>query len=260
MSCCPAGSEGSYFDEGYVIKGEKKTTPEGIEFYATGTPNDKGIIVFSDVFGWNSGRIRRFADVVSEKLDAYVCVGRYLTPGVEGGNDGDALPLGFDTTARYEVFKEWIVSNHPWESLKPKFMSVFDHMIASGCKKIGGMGFCWGAWAIAHLSAERKELLCAVVPHPSFQLEGFFNKEVMDLVQQIQCPILLCPAGNDPDRYRSNGDFYECLVKKFPATRTEDFPDVKHGFSLRGDWSDSQVRECTDKVLALTEEYFKANL
>jgi hypothetical protein len=46
-----------------------------------------------------------------------------------------------------------------------------------------------------------KELVAGVIAHPSITLEeNIFNGNAVDLVARSQRPILLLPAGNDPDR------------------------------------------------------------
>jgi hypothetical protein len=53
-------------------------------------------------------------------------------------------------------------------------------------------------------------VLCGASPHPSMHIEAWLhNTPNGDLPSKIRKPLLLLPAGNDPDAYRKGGDIYE---------------------------------------------------
>lgn len=115
-----------------------------------------------------------------------------------------------------------------------------------------------GGWVVAKASHTHKDILCGVIPHPSLTLEEtVFKGKAVDLVKQIQCPIMWMPAGNDPDRYRDKpeGDLYHALKHLHAQSAVVDFPDMTHGWVPRGDLSDERVREGVQRALDHTVAY-----
>ncbi len=75
---------------------------------------------------------------------------------------------------------------------------------------------------------------CAIA-HPSINLEKrIFDSDPLPVVEAIRRPVLFMPAGNDEDGYRENGDYLKALKKNNPDSATIDFPDMTHGWSIRG--------------------------
>lgn len=261
MSCCPSDSLSAFFDGDYTAVGTK-ISDNGAEFYATGRVGSSlGLIIVPDIFGWDSGRTRRIADMLGASLDAYVVVPKLLSsPAFEGGTDGDALPPTYDLGTRKE-YVEWLKA-FDWETkIKPNTDKVMDHLVSKGCTKIGGMGFCWGGWCLSHIAAERPELLVGVIPHPSITLEaGLHGGVVADLIQKVKIPMLLLPAGNDPDTYLPGGEILTILTANNAASSSVPFPDMTHGFVSRGDVSVEAVRRDVHKAFSLAEAFLKAHL
>ena len=70
MSCCPSDSLNAFSDGEYTAVGSK-TSENGAEFYATGRAGSSvGLLIVPDIFGWDSGRTRRIADMLALSLDA----------------------------------------------------------------------------------------------------------------------------------------------------------------------------------------------
>ena len=59
MSCCPPGAT-AYLAAVPTNVGSLKES-NGVEFYETGAASSAAIILFPDVWGWNSGRTRASA-------------------------------------------------------------------------------------------------------------------------------------------------------------------------------------------------------
>lgn len=66
------------------------------------------------------------------------------------------------------------------------------------------------------------------------------------------------PAGNDPDYVKDKGEVIEILAKRFgpELTGTTTFPDMVHGYVVRGDMKDEKVARDFHQTIHLTKEYF----
>lgn len=184
MSCCPPGSFGSLEDD-YTPVGVKSMA-EGTEFYGVGSPSTGGraVVIIPDIWGWDSGRIRRFADMLSSSLGCFVVVPKLLVPCFEGGTDGDALPPDLNLSERGQECWPWLAQfNHV--TVKPKTDSLFAHLKEQGIVTIGVVGICWGGWLQAHLAAEQ-DIACMVTAHPSLHnIAGLVGDDMMDLAANV---------------------------------------------------------------------------
>lgn len=70
----------------------------------------------------------------------------------------------------------------------------------------------------------------------------------VELMSKVQIPLLLLPAGNDPDTYRPGGAFFEALSAAAPGSETAatEFAAMTHGWVTRGDLSKPEVREAVE--------------
>lgn len=69
-----------FLDSKYETQGNITTLPDGLEFYGVGsTESQRGILLISDLFGWNTGRTRNLADYLGEN-GYYVVVPKLLVP------------------------------------------------------------------------------------------------------------------------------------------------------------------------------------
>ena len=100
MSCCPPSAL-PYLAAKPATKGSKKAV-DGVEFYETGAQSKAAVILFPDVWGWDSGRTRALADAFAEQ-GYRTYVPKVLQPAHEGGTDGDGLPPDFDLGSRMAV-------------------------------------------------------------------------------------------------------------------------------------------------------------
>jgi len=238
---------------------------EGAELYVTGQSGvEAGVVVFGDLWGWNGGRTRAIADHLADSLGACVAVPRLLSnPPLEGGTDGDGLPPGFDREARAGEEKQWLMS-YLWTSLEPLVKAAFGHLRAGGAKRIGGVGFCFGAWIACHASDICRDLVCGVLLFPSVHiLEEIMAEEA--LAPRVNCPLLFLPAGDDPPTYSLGGEMFEAVKNKHPTSRTEAFPNMLHGWVTRGDAGDVGVqplaiKEATEFAISLTTKYIRKHV
>ncbi len=147
MSCCPPSAL-PYLESKPAIKGSKKTidrVPSGpvapVEFYETGAQSKAAIILFPDVWGWDSGRTRALADAFAEQ-GYRTYVPKVLQPAFQGGTDGDGLPPDFDLGSRMEEFMGW-VTTVKWDGIDKKVNALLAYAKAEGATSIGVVGCCW---------------------------------------------------------------------------------------------------------------------
>jgi len=202
-----------------------------------------------------------------------VVVPKMLTPALDGGCDGDALPAGgaFDA--------EWL-KQFPWPVQQPKVEAALEYLKGKGAAKIGVVGFCYGGHPACWLSATHAEIVCGAVLHPSMQLEEkLFGGSTEALLKSVKCPFFLAPAGNDLPLWAESGPLGaalkassrgdECVFTEYPESasilasacpgtpspphalelRLCSLATVKHGWSVRGDLADPAVARDVAAVL-----------
>lgn len=257
--CCPPNSVPAFADD-YSPQGIK-TTANSVEIYAAGKSrcDGKAIIIFPDIWGWDSGRTRRFADLLADVTD-YVIVPKLLSPTIEGGTDDDGLPPNFDLGARPEVWG-WL-SQFSYSTMKPKTDELINYLVSKGISRIGILGFCYGGYLAAHVAAEYSDIVsCIVSPHPSIHAEeGLFGGNNLALAQRVLCPTLLLPAAGDPPSYLPGGEVFDAIVSNAPASKSILFPDMQHGFASRGDLSDPNTNRDVLIATELIVQFFREHL
>lgn len=259
MTCCPPESLPSLVSNPAAGVQGAKGSVGGVDCYITGASTTSCVIIFSDVWGWDSGRIRELADEVAE--DGHlVVIPKLLQPALEGGTDGDGLPPDFDLGARMADFGPW-VSQNPWSKLEPQVSSLLDEINDRGISKIGCMGTCWGAWATFHTGATGR-IACGVNCHPSVGLEGMMGGSDMALADTVQCPMMMLPAAGDPDNTKPGGEMNKLFdTKPFGAQcYYQEFAEMEHGWVPRGDVSDEKVARDVKAAMVLAKDYFKTHL
>ena len=97
--------------------------------------------------------------------------------------------------------------------------------------------------------------------HPSLGAgEMLFGDKVSDQAGKVTCPILLCPAGNDPPVVKNGGDVQKIIQGKGLSCDIEEFPDMAHGWVPRGDTSDEKVKRDVQKSLETACKFFHDKL
>lgn len=116
------------------------------------------------------------------------------------------------------------------------------------------IGFCWGGWAIAKSKAEGMNWKCAVSPHPSTKIENvIFGNDEKIMLDKIDMPFLLLPAGNDRENLKPGSKEVEKL--KQYGGKSILFEKMIHGWVTRGDLNEANVQENVEKALMLSLEF-----
>lgn len=224
--CCPPHSL-PYLADKCEHTGEITTIEdEQVEVYVTGPSGAAAaLLVYSDVWGWHSGRVRALADAFG--VEGYrVYVPKLLTPPLEGGTDGDGLPPTFDLSKRGGDMMAWLKSIGPWSAYEPKVKALISYAKADGAKALGCVGFCWGGWASFHTSAMTKDVKCGVIFHPSCQLEAAHGGDLGEFIKAVQAPMYFMPSKDeDKELYGDEGTF----IAGVAGSKTKYFEDMSRG-------------------------------
>jgi len=262
MSCCPAGSwPALQAPTDYKRQGKVGVIHGDIQAYTVGSTAGakRAILVLTDIFGIDSGRVQAVTDQLAKEHDA-LCVLVDIMP-------GDAFPDALLADPNFMTHCGAWLRKYPFEVLRDKFLlSTVAYIKAQGAENIGIIGFCYGAWVSFHIGADPAfagVFKCAVDCHPSVNVEEMlYNRSSADLAKKQNFPHLLLAAANEQVWLKEGGAVIEEL-KKLPfgaSCQVVDFPDSQHGWVIRGDLTVPTVARDVEKALRLSHDYFKANL
>ena len=260
MSCCPAFSW-PYLEPSHTAMGTVQEI-EGFQFYQVGNDKgySKGIIICPDVWGWNGGTVRNTADLLSEQ-GYNVVILKILTPPMDPGKctDGDGIPPEFKPFENFPALADYL-KTLPYERINPNFSAVVKKMQDDGVSSVGVIGACWGGWVVNQILADDSlpELVkSATIWHPSVHVEELvFGRDTEALIKKAQRPILLMPAGDDPEGYQESGNFFTALKAAQPMSEIVFFPDMSHGWTTRGDMSEPVVKRDVEAAMTKTIDFF----
>lgn len=253
--------------------------------YITGaqlsSPNLKRIVlVFTDVFGYEAGNHKLFADTLASRLGAAKGTVAVLVPDLFRGNPiaqpilNAFLPDAIGILATLPAFLYRIRFKHPPEvierELKHLIFPWVQGQIIPNLDEIGAscVGFCFGGWVVARslgLPSSSVPMKCGVGIHPSFQVEAVhhWGGDETELIQNMGAkPILLLPAGNDSPNLKVGGKHTKTLAeaRNVPEdTISKEFPEMKHGWVSRGDGTLAGVAKCQEEAMDATVKFLEQN-
>ena len=233
MACCPEGAWG-YQKEDYAHKGKIQDL-DGLNVYHHGSDKPKNcIIIFFDIFGFCSGRIKGVCDYFAEQ--GYFVVMPDFFRG--GGHE----PGSYDFIGT--------VNKYPIEGIQKDLDNTMDWCRSQGAEKFSYIGFCYGTWVAFKTITDK--FFCGVNYHPSNQLEAFLGGDDEGLVKNVKANMLFVPAKEDKDYTREGGSYLKDLHERgFSDSYSVDYPDMNHGFVVRGDMKDENVAK---RVIEALEE------
>lgn len=272
--CCPPDSS-PFLPATHTPKGKLEWVgvleAQKVETYVapatTATTTTTGIVIFGDIWGYNSGRTLAVADAFAE-MGYFVVVPKLLTPAFEGGTDGDGMPgsqvakreNGWMAATRLDL--EWF-KRFPWATQKSKVAAVFDWLQMQGIEKVGTMGFCYGGHVACWASAEHPEFIAAsFVCHPSIHVENLFGGDALALIRSVKCPFFIAPASSDLRDWADGSDSHLALKASSCGGQCvlKSYPDMIHGWSIRGDLSDPTVARDVQAVMEDASRFFATHL
>jgi len=260
MACCPPGSWGACDSPaGYVNKGKNEALGPTLNGYvvrpATGTKNGKAIVVFTDLFGNDSGRVKAICDDYAEKLDCLVVLPNTL----EGDEWKEAWGMPNQPIYNLLWFIPWCIRHNT-----NKTMALFESDIRQFFQKesiesFGMASFCYGACSAAALSS-LPGAKAHVGFHPSYQVFSLsFGPSMAQTLSAVKCPQLYCVAANDQVTPGGPAEVTVRDVAKQEVVVNE-YPNQRHGWVNRGDVSKPEVASDVIKALHQGEMFFKKYL
>ncbi|KAI3975737.1 hypothetical protein MKX01_023163 [Papaver californicum] len=185
----------------------------GLQTYVSGSLDSKlGILIVSDIFGYEAPNLRNLADKVAA-AGFYVVVPDFLhgDPYVPENAD-KPLPI-------------WIKS-HGTDKGAEETKPVIEALKSKGISAVGAAGMCWGAKVVGELG-KSDDLKAIVMAHPSFV--------TIDDIKEIKVPISILGAEIDkmspPELLKQ---FEEVLSTKTEVDSfVKIFPGVSHGWTVR---------------------------
>lgn len=149
---------------------------------------------------------------------------------------------------------------HTWETLEPKIDESIGILKSKGATKFAAVGFCWGSYVIFKLSATGK-ISAGASCHPSTRIGPLlFEEAEEDLARAVKCPQLLLPAGNDPENLKEGGELVNIVRGKGLQCVTTEYPDMVHGWVIRGDASIENVKRDVRKAVDEVTAFFRSTL
>jgi len=243
MSCCPPESWGNLQLQDYQPKGTVVRQGD-MDIYKVGK-GEKCIIWNYDIFGLNAGRTRQTADLFAD------CGYMVLIPDWYRNGDGRS-PMDSDVV-------DFIKRNTDWAKLEKDLTEkVLPFAKQQGAKRFGSVGTCWGSYMVIRLSA-LPDFYAGVSWHPSHsRITGMMGETTADIVKAIKCPQLVMPAGNDQEVDKTGGEHQQLLGASM--WEVVEFPEMQHGWSVRGDMSDPAIERDVKKAIEGGLEFFKKHL
>eukprot|EP01098_Paradermamoeba_levis_P005500 TRINITY_DN2316_c0_g1_i1.p1 TRINITY_DN2316_c0_g1~~TRINITY_DN2316_c0_g1_i1.p1 ORF type:complete len:248 (+),score=48.37 TRINITY_DN2316_c0_g1_i1:72-815(+) len=219
QSCCPPGSLPPLKQKqiiSYQSKGVEQTL-EDLKVYLSGQGNNRAVVVGYDIFGWHTGRMRKWCDDIASKGFLVIL------PDFFRGQAWDPEDVPFSDVQKFQAWKNSVAT--PAQVKVDVFEKVVPFLKAQGVGKIGMIGFCWGG-KMTILCGSDSRIACGVGLHAS-QLQP-------EDAEHVVCPMMFLQGSNDPpiqpikEILEKKTFGKECVCMHF---------DQLHGFCIRGDLS-----------------------
>ncbi|XP_050264004.1 endo-1,3;1,4-beta-D-glucanase-like [Quercus robur] len=187
----------------------------GLKAYVSGH-SKRGILLVSDIFGYEAPHLRDIADRVA-LAGFYAVVPDFFY--------GDPYVQNSSRT-----IEEWS-KNHGTDKGFKDAKKVTAALRKEGIHAVGAAGFCWGGKVVAQL-ASTNFTKATVLLHPS--------RVTLDDIKAVKVPISILAAeldnGTPPELLKQ---FEEALTENKIENRIKIFPKVQHGWTVRYNDSDS---------------------
>jgi len=271
MACCPPGSTGPAKLSSESLKGQMETIESEIPCYCSGSPLESSkrvVLLYTDVFGIDTGHHKAIADRLAEKLGTKTSV---LIPDFFRGKPivkhTSWLPLAINVAFLYFPQILWNckfrVTDKSLEKDITKVVLPWLRKKTNGTIDQTGfscVGFCFGGWLVGMtLALPDVPAKCGIGIHPAFKVEKLNGRSEIDLAVKIGSkPILLLPAGNDD--LKPGNAVVDTLAEARGVSPEEvsiPFPTMIHGWVTRGDSEDPEINECQNKALQLTVDFIE---
>ena len=239
MSCCAPKCHAFLDNTEYKCKGSIEKTGD-LELYVAGS-GKKCIIWNYDIYGFDGGRTRQNVDLLAEH-DFMVILPDYYRGGCIAATDP-----GLGDFIKY----------YDYAKLEPDVNRVIAFAREKGAEIFGSVGTCWGSYLVMKYSSF-PDFKAGISIHPSHsRMCGVLGETEESLLRNIICKQLFMPAGNDHENTRAGGLAEQILKDNLII---EDFPDMIHGWSTRGDLADPLIKRDVDRAVNCYLAFIKDNI
>jgi len=237
--CCPPHSWDSLANtKGYQDRGVEEEY-NGLMLYRVGT-GDKCVIWNYDIFGFDGGRTRQTCDMLSDRGFMVVIPDYFHGKSISPTQPG---------------LVEFITVESQWKVLQTQFeQCVLPYARLHGAKVFGSVGTCWGSYNVIRQSGCCRDVKCGVSMHPSHsKMMEILEEKEERILKEVKCPQLYLSAGNDHPNSLPGGLAEQVLKDKLTIVP---FPDMKHGWTIRGDMNVEAVHRDVIQAVTLMTEFF----
>lgn len=241
-----------YLNRNYNPQGTIQSLSEGLQFYSVGSPDSgRGVLIISDLFGWDSGHIRKIADYIAHQ-GFYVMIPGLLT--LSGHRN--VFPDLFDFSKLGEYMRTLTFDS----VLKPRIQSMVRYCESVGVNKLSILSYSWGSWVTARALADPElgeKFTCAAVVHPDIGVEEtVFGGNAAELMSHVMKPMLIMPTKDCANEYRMGGAYVEPLKHRLKTSEVMDFPELSHGFFPRGTLSSTENCQAINRATTRSIDFF----
>ena len=203
-----------------------------------------GLIVLPEVYNTNR-HIRMVADGYAE--EGFVV----LAPDVYWRQEAGAyLPYSDDGRARAQALRAQLDTDQFARDLGDTVAALEEHDACTG--KVGVMGFCLGG-KFTYLSSVRHKIGAAVSYY------GVQIDEHLDEAGNLNCPIMMHFAENDPHVPADSVSAIEARMGGWDNVDIHVYPGTEHGFNRYGydPYHETQAAVARERTLALFRKHLK---
>lgn len=266
--CCPAGAEPLRLMADYVPKGETLALEPTLPCYVARPPGPakRGVVMFTDMFGVDTGRHRQFCDQLADEGFLAVC------PNFFAGNPYVKNPPTFGKS--FGCLAQFICgictgglkrrsATHAWDvSMRRRVVEVtVAWMRSQGVKDFAAVGFCWGAYGSMKCGS-LPEFKCTASFHPS--VDGFCKatkEDDLQVCREMRSPMLMYVTTMEAKEWQPGGAAQAACEAAVPGGVVWEFiPGVSHGYMTRGDTKKPEVLAAVAKGWGAALELFKAKM
>jgi hypothetical protein len=148
--------------------------------------------------------------------------------------------------------------SYSWANFEYKLKILVGQMREQGVKRIGGIGFGFGAWVLSYASVLCKDMMGAVMCFPlASTIEELYGGDSFILAGRMGCPILFLLSQSCGDTYQPNGEIFEAVKQKHPSTDLEHFTSMPYGWVIRGDGTSSGIMEGIESAIILAQKFIR---
>ena len=221
------------------------------------------ILVVHDIFGLRTGRHASICDELSRNGFVAACPDLFGDDAARATALNPGWPIMTLSNICHIIRRiRWMKKalKLPWEETAPMLRATLAHCVSVHGRPLtscGAVGFCWGASAVARLLSDSEaatlplQIVGGIGFHPSLR-----GAEGKTLVANVNRPLLLAPAGDDPAAVQPGGELGQSLIGRFGASSVVCFPEMRHGWMTRGPLSDSAIARDYSLGMKLLVEWF----